>query len=187
MSTGEYMPDARGELHVHAVITYIWQLRPVRVKGNNRAAKRVELAGKASTCIRLLEGDPVANSQESEVAMWRMEVADDSSPGSYFHVQILGREEDEKFPHSLDVPRLPGALVSPFACAEFILAELFQERWSAHADRDFQDVRDWRTVQARRLRRQLNWHLEEIERTAGSPWSSWKRAKPPSTLFLKQP
>lgn len=182
-SRGEYMRDRGGAATVHAEITFIWEMRPERPKGITQAAKILRLTGKASTCIRILEGSPPASEPEIELAMWRMEVADDSAPGSYFHVQVYGREDDDHFPHLLDIPRLPGTLVSPFACVEFVLAELFQDRWAEHTDRDFSDVRDWRSVQLRRLKRQLQWHGQEIERASGSPWSAWEKAIPPDDLF----
>ena len=181
-SEGEYMRDCRGAATVHAEITFIWEVRPERPSGSTRAAKLLRLDGKASTCIRILEGPPHSQGLENELAMWRMEVADDAAPGSYFHVQIYGREDDEHFPHLLDIPRLPGILVSPFASIEFVLAELFQDRWAEHAVRDFSDVRDWRAVQLQRLVRQLRWHTREIERS-GSPWCAWKKAIPPDDLF----
>lgn len=182
-SRGEYMRDGRGSATVHAEVTFIWEMRPERPKGITRPAKMLRLTGKASTCIRILEGSPSIYGPEIELAMWRMEVADDSAPGSYFHVQVYGREDDDLFPHLLDIPRLPGTVVSPFACVEFVLAELFQDRWAEHTDRDFSDVRDWRGVQLKRLLRQLRWHSQEIERASGSPWSAWKKAIPPEDLF----
>jgi hypothetical protein len=182
-SEGEYMRDRRGQATVHAEITFIWEMQPERPRGNTRPAKMLRLAGKASTRIRILEGSPPIYGPGKELAMWRMEVADDSAPGSYFHVQVHGRRDDEYFPHMLDIPRLPGAVVSPFACIEFVLAELFQDRWAEHTDRDFSDVRDWRGVQLKRLVRQLQWHGREIQRASGSPWSAWKKAIPPEDLF----
>jgi hypothetical protein len=181
-SEGEYMRDSRGASTVHAEITFIWEVRPERPRGSSKTAKLVRLDGKASTCIRILEGPPHASGPEHELARWRMEVADDAAPGAYFHVQIYGREDDEHFPHLLDIPRFPGILVSPFACIEFVLAELFQDQWAEHAVRDFNDVRDWRSVQFKRLVRQLRWHAHEIKKS-GSPWSAWKRAIPPEDLF----
>lgn len=184
-SEGEYMRDHRGAATVHAEITFIWEVRPERPKGASGPAKMLRLTGNASTRIRILEGPPHVQGSEIELAMWRMEVADDAAPGSYFHVQIYGREDDEHFPHLLDIPRLPGTLASPFACIEFVLAELFQDRWAEHADRDFSDVRDWRGVQLQRLVQQLRWHTREIESGSGSPWSAWKKAIPPEDLFTR--
>lgn len=181
-SDGEFMPDKKGGALIHGEITFVWELRPERTPGNTQAAKLLRLSGNASTMVRILEGPPAVE-PESELAMWRMEVADDNGPGAYFHVQVYGREDDQHFPHMVDVPRLPGSLVSPFACMEFVLGELFQDRWAEHADRDFRDVRDWRSVQSSRLLHQLKWHSEVVATGSGSPWSAWKKAKPPEDLF----
>src|SRR5579871_2003687 len=127
-SVGKYMRGAGGGLEVYGEITFIWELTPIGAT-RRQPAREVRLNGKASTRIRILEGRPNSGRDSEELAMWRMEVADDQSPGAYFHVQILGREDDIVFPHALDVPRLPNALISPFACVEFVLGELFQDDW----------------------------------------------------------
>ena len=183
-SDGEYMRDSGGSLEVYGEITFVWQLRPIRPSAK-RPAENVRLDGKASTLVRLLAGKPNSGETADELAVWRMEVADSRSPGAFFHVQILGREEDKVFPHALDVPRLPNALVSPFACVEFVLGELFQDDWARHADRDFQAIRQWRGIQAHRHQKQLQWHRDQVEAAAGSPWSAWKKALPPENIFLQ--
>lgn len=185
-SRGAYMPGDRGSLHLHGEISFIWQLQPVRDGGDSRPAKKVRLTGRASTLIRLLHGEAYSGEPDEELAVWRMEIADDLSPGAYFHVQVLGRKTDKvMFPHALDVPRLPSSLISPFACSEFVIAELFQMAWDAHANHDFRDMRQWRKVQANRHLSQLEWHINQVKAAAGSPWAAWKTAKPPEDLFLK--
>lgn len=182
-SAGEFQPQRiSGNVVVHGQVSFIWQLVPVDPGKQRQPAREVTLVGKASTKISIVEGPP--EEPGKELAMWRMEVADDMSPGTYFHVQVLGRDTDELFPHYIDVPRLPSALVSPFACVEFIIGELFQDRWREHANRDFRDVRDWHGVQSERLRRQLTWHLKQVNDASGSPWSAWKQATPPPRLFV---
>lgn len=183
-SIGDYMPDEEGELCVHAAIDFVWDLEPVRPRGDTRHAKKVRLSGLASTEIRLIEGEPGVPGG-SEIAVWRMEVADDAAPGCHFHVQVLGRDGDDMFPKALDVPRLPGSLVSPFACMEFVLSELFQAKWSKHVSKDSSEGKRWRKIQAFRHQRQLRWHLDTVDRTSGSPWVAWKLAKPPEDLFLQ--
>ncbi|MEV8375208.1 hypothetical protein AB0P21_20915 [Kribbella sp. NPDC056861] len=182
LSDGEYMPGKKkGGEKIHAEITFIWEIEPVRKKGGKQALE-VRLVGKASTMVRLISGGPETASPE-ELAMWRMEVADDNSPGSYFHVQVLGREESAPFPSAIDVPRLPSVLMSPFACMEFALAELFQERWAKHAAEGTSETLAWRAIQGPRHDKQLAWHAEQIKSNSGSPWAAWKAAKPPEDLF----
>jgi hypothetical protein len=183
-SQGAYMPDDQGGLTVHGEITFVWELQPVRPLGDTRPARHVRLNGLASTAIRLLSGEPWAGNEAKELAAWRMEVADLSAPGAFFHVQVLGREKDESFPKALDIPRLPGVLNSPFACMEFVLGELFQKRWERIAQKDSAPCRQWRSIQAHRHHRHLRWAAEQVSTTSGSPWVAWKVAKPHEELFL---
>jgi hypothetical protein len=182
-SVGSYMPGDHGPLTVHAEITYVWDLEPVRPKGDQRPARHVRLDGLASTQIRVLNGEP-GNTEAAELAVWRMEIGDSAAPGAIFHVQIMGRDNDIMFPKELDVPRLPGALHSPFACMEFVLGELFQERWPRIAMRDSGPGRRWRGIQAHRHERYLQWLTKTVATTSGSPWVMWKTAQPDEALFL---
>lgn len=183
-SVGSYMPDAEGELTVFAEISFVWMLEPIRPPGDTRAAKQVRLNGLGSTAIRVLKGVPWEPVDAVEVAVWKMEIADAAAPGAFFHVQVHGREEPEFFPTSLDVPRLPGVLNSPFACMEFVLGELFQAEWPRVAMRDSGPGLRWRAIQAHRHERHLAWVADQIRGTSGSPWIMWKAAKPHEGLFL---
>lgn len=183
LSYGSYMPGDEGSLCVHAKVTFIWHLEPVRPRGDSRPARQVRLSGLASTVVRIIEGDP-GGDELVELAVWRMEVADDAAPGAYFHVQVLGRDQDEMFPKALDIPRLPGVLASPLSCMEFAISELFQDDWARHAVRETGPGRRWRSVQAFRHDKQLRWHAEQVAASSGSPWVAWKRAIPPEHLFL---
>jgi hypothetical protein len=184
-SRGEYMPDFEGELTVYAAVTFVWELMPVHQSGvMGRPAVEVELAGLASTRIRIMEGNPASHRDGNQIAEWRMEVGDVNSPGAHFHVQVLGHEEVGPFPKALDIPRLPGIIVSPFACVEYVIAELFQDRWPETAGRDNGSMTIWNGIQRRRLESQLSWHSRELERAGGSPWIAIKKSKPPADLFL---
>ena len=182
ISYGDYMPDSKGSLCVFGQMSFVWELFPVRSSGTSSVAKNVELEGLASTKITIFEGDPLTD-EISELAMWRMEVGDANAPGSHFHVQVMGRDDDLKFPKPLDIPRLPGLFVSPFAVLEFAIAELFQDEWSKHAARPSSSMAQWRSIQAKRQENQLKWQLGLLSSTTGSPWASMKRAKPPANLF----
>jgi hypothetical protein len=183
-SVGSYMPDEQGALTVHAEISFVWGLEPVRPPGDQRPATQVRLNGLASTQIRLLNGFPGAGVASEELAVWRMEIGDDAAPGAMFHVQVLGRDSDKIFPKQLDVPRLPSMLNSPFACMEFVLGELFQEEWPRVAMKDSAHGRTWGSIQARRHAQHLKWIASTVAATSGSPWVMWKMSQPPEALFL---
>jgi hypothetical protein len=171
-------------LTLHGEITFVWELQPIRPRGDTRPAPLVLLNGLASTAVRLLDGPPWTSDKPEELAMWRMEIADFEAPGTYFHIQVLGREKDKVFPKGLDIPRLPNVLNSPFACMEFVLGELFQKRWARIAQKESPSSRQWRTIQARRHRKHLEWAAEQVDTASGSPWVAWKVAKPYKELFL---
>ena len=184
-SHGAYMPGAKGALTVHAEMTYVWELEPVRPKGDSRPAPNLRLEGLASTSVRLLRNTPWSGNDRDEVAVWRMEVADSHAPGAFFHVQILGRDADIIFPKALDIPRLPGVLHTPFACMEFVLGELFQEQWNRIAQKDSGPGRRWRGIQAHRHAQHLGWAASLVSNSSGSPWAAWKTAVPREDLFLR--
>ena len=184
VSEGDYMRGG-GQRFVFAELSFVWGLTPIRESGDSRPARIVELAGLASTKIRLMEGEPEDWSSAEELAMWRIEVAVADSPGTHFHVQILGGDENPPFPKSVDVPRLPSLVVSPFASMEFAISELFQTEWAKHSSASGGAMNLWRGIQGRRMERQLEWHLKALSDSSASPWSALKAAKPPSGLFLQ--
>jgi hypothetical protein len=78
----------------------------------------------------------------------------------------------------VSVPRIPTLFVTPMAALEFLLGELFQDRWAEHVSADRDDVRHWRSTQEDTLIRVLEWKAQKIRTGIGSPWIALKRAKP---------
>jgi len=182
-SPGDYDRDGGGEHTVYAEITSIWRIVPIAPPRRAHPWQKFALAGLASSVIRVLDED---RHGPRELAMWRMEIADDHGPGCYFHVQVRG-EGDPPFPKSLPVPRLPSLPVTPVAALEFVLAELFQERWGLEGlAREDDNLRRWRAIQTKRLSRFFTWQQEEVlrERALGSPWIRLKRLRPNAGLFI---
>lgn len=183
-SIGQYMPDDKGMEILHAEMSFVWEIEPVRPSGDTRPAETVNLFGLGSTAIRICRGDPHDAADKDEVAFWRMEIADSKAPGCFFHVQVMGRDGDSAFPKSVDVPRLPGMLHSPFACMEFVLGELFQEEWHRLSQRTTSASRMWHGIQAARHQAHLRWVLDLVSSSSGSPWAVWKAAQPPEGLYM---
>lgn len=180
-SHGQY--DRHGGRDVFAEISSIWQIEPL--EDHNAASIRhreFALAGLASTKVRIIEGQADAPGQE--LAMWRVEIGDERSPGCCFHVQVLGQSEDPPFPSSVPVPRFPALFLTPMSVLEFVLGELFQETWRKHAARDTPPMQSWREIQRLRLGRLLSWKAEQVKHSVGPPWTALKSAKPPENLFL---
>jgi len=180
-SDGEYELGDKG-YSVFGTVSSIWEIRRVKPKKAKGPAIQFELAGNASTVVRVFRS-ATADKQEEQVAMWRMEIAQHDSPGCHFHVQVLGDSETLPFPKSLPVPRLPSLMATPPAVLEFLLAELFQERWRKHVFAESTAIKRWRAIQRTRLTQLLQWQKDEVDVQAGSPWCALKLAKPSANLF----
>jgi len=137
-------------------LTSVWEIQPHPARPN----KYFSLVGIASTRIRVY--DEKDDQGHAELAMWRMEVADDNSPGCYFHVQVLGELDHVPFPHSLPVPRLPTFMTTPMFAFEYVLGEIFQDQWKQEVARDNDNVRRWRGIQAKRFENLFHWQGEMI-------------------------
>jgi hypothetical protein len=186
-SEGEYEPDDQGEHTVVGTLSSIWEIRIPKLAARKSMKKHsrnpnFELWGCASTRVIIWQFNPDGDLRE--LARWRFEVGDSQSPGCHFHIQVLGEEQDQHFPHSMAVPRLPGLLLTPMDSLEFLLAEIFQKRWRQHASQQNDAVRNWSTCQRKRLMNLLGWQREKIRTAAGSPWTSFKGQKPTPDLFL---
>lgn len=184
VSDGEYEPQGRkGSRQVVARIDGTWDVRPIgpnAKKGKERQKRLLEFCGVASTRIRLFD---VADTTQ-QIAMWRMELGDANSPGCYFHVQVHGEDEETTFPKSVSVPRLPSIFVTPMGAIEFVLGELFQEKWAKAAMENNGNVQRWIGFQRRRLSTLLEWQRKTVERSLISPWIALKHEKPEAKMFL---
>jgi hypothetical protein len=179
-SRGQYeRGDRAGRHNVTAEITSKWQISRVPDGLGRRPAKIFTVSGNASTRIRLRD-----SSTDQQLAMWRFELGADTSPGCYFHVQILGEDEDTQFPSSLPVPRLPSLIFTPAAVLEFALGELFQDEWPKQLLKNQADVARWRKVQSSRFIRLFQWQTECVKEGV-SPWISLKFSKPSADLFSR--
>lgn len=182
VSEGEYEPAGRkGARQVVACIDGTWDVRPIGPNARKLRQKRLlEFCGVASTRIRLFD----AADRAQQIAMWRMELGDANSPGCYFHVQVLGEDETTMFPKSVSVPRLPSLFITPMGAIEFVLGELFQEKWAKVAMENSGNIQRWVSFQKRRLMCLLEWQRKAVERSLTSPWIALKQEKPEARMFL---
>lgn len=183
---GEYEPRNRlGREDVFAEITSTWSIAPLGPHGvKHSAGRRFALMGNASTRIEIYRFSPQGRHQR--IAMWRMELGADDSPGCFFHIQVLGQDKRPPFPKSLPVPRLPTFIATPMAALEFALGELFQEDWAKESSRGMQPHARWRAIQTKRLTRLNEWENELLNDKGymGSPWLLLKSKKPRRDLFI---
>lgn len=179
-----YEPGDRcGGATIAAVITGIWEVRPV---GDNpkkrkvRAKRLLEFCGVACTKIELFDVSDLTR----RIAMWRMELGAEGAPGCYFHIQVLGDEDDPPFPKVVPIPRFPSLFVTPMGVIEYVLGELFQDQWAKAAMGDSGDLAYWRNLQRSRLHRLIDWHRDVLADVMSSPWMTIKAAKPDSRMLL---
>ena len=186
--TCDYEAGSRsGGLKVYARVTGTWQIRPIGMRRPNRM---IAFTGAASTKVELWPAECLwceKRRPACRLAMWRIELGAHDSPGCYFHFQVLGDRCDSPFPKSVPIPRLPSPFVTPMAAVEFVLGELFQDRWQEMARGARDHHRRWRAIQWRRWSRLLRWQEQTMKDAmrwgASSPWMSLKSAKPPDELF----
>lgn len=164
---------------IYAVISGIWELQ---LWGKRSVPKRkIEFCGKASTKIKLYASDD----PETRLAMWRLELGAEDSPGCYVHAHILGDSTDPPFPKWVPIPRLPSIFITPMSAIEFVLGELFQRDWAQVVASDNDNVNRWRNIQTDRLQKLFSWYKDQIDNTgSSSPWIALKQAKPKSDIFL---
>lgn len=169
----------RGGVSVYAVISGKWEVRQVVPRGRRPRIMYLEFCGIASTKIEVFDSQTT-----QRLAMWRMELGASDAPGCYFHTQILGENEEVPFPKKLSVPRLPNIFPTPMGALEFVLGELFQDRWRLAAMADSGNSPRWRSLQKQLLSNLLQWKLDKVENGMSSPWMSLKGAIPDYNLFI---
>lgn len=183
-SEGEYEAGARkGGMSVVACISGTWDVRPIgrnAKKPKEKQKRLLEFCGIASTRVRLFNAADLAQ----PIAMWRMELGDANSPGCYFHVQVMGDQDEAPFPKSVPIPRLPSLAITPMGAIEYVLGELFQDRWAKVAMENTGNIQRWASIQKRRLLCLLNWQRTTVEKSLTSPWVALKIAKPEAGMFL---
>lgn len=178
-SDGESQPNGRSKHKIRAQFSFVWEIRRLD-EGKYNNGQYLLLDGLASTITTIVEQ---TDGGERCIARWAMDVGDYHSPGIHFHFQVKG-QDDTFFPESLDIPRLPAPLMSPFLAVDLALGELFQDRWSQYATADNKATRTWRNIHQDRLLRFLEWQSKCVSSCIGSPWMAMKRAKPQRDLLV---
>lgn len=178
-----YRRTEKATYKVIGTLSAAWEIQKVVEIGKKKNAPSTHFAliGLASTKVCILD-----ETSGDELARWRFEVGDAGSPGCHFHVQVLGGSVDPPFPKTLDVPRLPGILITPMDAMEFLLGELFQEEWKYEVSKQNQNVSSWAGHQRNRLIKVLGWQMEKLEESRGqsTPWNWLKSRRPEPKILL---
>ena len=180
-SEGEYEKGGGGTYCIRAELCFVWELQPIT---GRRSHRYLEVSGKASTVTRLYVN---VSGSSSEIAHWRLEIGDSNSPGFHFHAQVPEalNQDDGMWPKWLPVPRLPVPPFTPMLALEFVLGEIFQDRWPAHLNSRSTDgnVEYWRKIHEKRFLKYFEWQRKTIGEST-SPLISLKEAKPGSEVFI---
>ena len=72
------------------------------------------------------------------------------------------------------------------AVTEFVLSELFQDKWRSPDRQARPEIKAWARIQQRRMLRTFLWHIRMSEEATGSPWMHLKRSIPKSDWFLRE-
>lgn len=167
-------PAVRGEFSV------LWQIQPLPMAKKKQLPEKFVVAGKASTKLRLVQEDEQGR---REFLLWRMEVGDIGSPGSFFHIQLGEDIDGSDLFQPLPVPRLPCPPASPLLALEYMLAELFQDGWPAQLRGDVSRANQWRNLQRPRLEKFFLWQQETLAGRGGSPVTDLKHEIPRQDLL----
>jgi hypothetical protein len=175
-SEGEYEQGGRrGGHHIIGCLSFSWAL--------SLDGDCAELSGNATTKLVLLDCRHDEPDPRRHLGVWRMEVGGPDSPGACFHAQVVGDEVDPPFPPTLPVPRLPTFVPTPMAVLEFMLSELFQDRWKRAVGLGGPEAVAWRNLQTRRWKAFLGWQQDQVREGTPSPWTALKRFPPTGTFM----
>lgn len=185
ISEGEFCHGGKvGAHHCLAEISSIWCITPVKPPRKQKITS-FKVVDIASVHVEIFEA--INKKKASALGSWRMELGAPDAPGCFFHTQILAEKErsEAPFPHSLDIPRLPGFLFTPMAVTEFVLAELFQDKWRDPARQVRHEIKGWARIQRDRLLKTFLWHIRRTLEASGSPWMHLKSGIPAVDWFVR--
>lgn len=168
VSEGGMDPNGHGE-DVLGRFSCRWDIRKTKKGGE------FELYGQASSHLEIVVvGDKGCKSNEQASLMgWNMDIATAAdAPGCYVHSQVAISK----------LPRFPGVALSPYAAFEFLLGEIFHERWEEQVA-SARNSEMWRGVQKKRMTEYLNWLQKKIQTNSTSPWMALKAARPENGTF----
>jgi hypothetical protein len=96
-------------------LSFRWEVRKL-------TPRTFSVSGNASTTMGIYD----LGGSSGPLLSWNTDIGGAGHPGYRFHVQF---KSDDK---SVEIPRLPSILLTPADCLDFLLGELFQEKWTRH-------------------------------------------------------
>ena len=189
LSHGEYELGRRGGKPIRGRITGNWTISGLKLDA--RAARELKSEiGKVSHGTEVVAFTGVGSfktvledDSKNEMSAWDMDIGAAGSPGAFFHTYAKRKQESGGL--VVPVPRHPNFFPSPMACLEFVLSELFQDRWRRVVSES--DAVTWRALQRTRFEALNDWWSRAAlnDGSEYSPWTYLSRAKPDPLLFLR--
>lgn len=170
VSKGGLDPDAHGE-DVFGRFSCAWDIQRID-------AREFLVYGLASCSLKIFIDDGKVRNDEEEhnrepFLHWNMDLATEATaPGCYVHSQIFEKK----------VPRFPGVALTPFSAFEFLVGEIFHDRWTETVGSGGSGP-SWRSVQRTRMIEYIDWLRHKISTNATSPWMALKGARPEDGAF----
>jgi hypothetical protein len=182
-SPGDYRPGSKEKRQLIGQLAIRWHIRPTgtRKKRTGFPGFIVDTeAGVASTriAIKVLGND---DDEPEEKAVWRSDIRTTHGPGCFYHIQVLGESDDKPFPDFMGIPRFPDPFTTPMAVLEFLISELFPERWEKHLSDGAYSSGEWRESQKEHWLKRLEAQKKVVSGTSSSPWLSilsWSPCSP---------
>ena len=129
-----------------------------------------------TTRVRMVEDRSVA-------AEFHFDVVSGSEPGPPFHLQVNWDLNGKPGTAKLDIPRLPGFVVTPMDALALMLGEVFQEIWTQDAAGEA--ANGLRRLQWNRVSNVLEWYSSQIRSGSALPWLAFSN-RPSSRLFTSE-
>ena len=182
-SPGDYRPGGREGRQLIGELSICWYIRPIgpRKKKIGFPSFIVDTEeGIASTRI-VIKALGNGYDELEEKAVWRSDIRTTHGPGCFYHIQVLGESDDTPFPDFMGIPRFPDPFTTPMAVLEFLLCELFPERWAKHLSGGEFLCGEWRESQKKFWLARLEAQRKAVSNTSSSPWLSilsWSPSSP---------
>jgi hypothetical protein len=169
---------------VYLAITMVWPIEKVYTY----PTERFILAGEALTNVDLFryQDDTLLRSWAARLSASRpspTKALNCVLSSTFDGYQGNGMGYDVPVNDHIDIPYIPTLPVSPFAAAEFAIAELWPFEWKKLTGGG-PTAQAWRLIQRRRLDIYLTWLATQARVSPISPWMAIRDSRPPGTIFI---
>jgi hypothetical protein len=181
-SIGECELGKKTRWNLLGQLTFRWEITRTKPAKPKKAIFSVADASTRVKIFRCTKNGEILS--QTPLAEWRFEIGGPNHPGCLMHTQMEWQTNDNDRGGKLEIPRLPTIILVPSECMDFLLGELFQERWPKVVDGSGDDFKRWKGNHRGRLVKLLRAQTELLGDPVGSPWQAVKQWKA-SELILR--